>query len=120
MPRLLVLLLHSTAQPERAVTGLTTARAAQAAGSEVHLWLADEGVRLGIAAVAETLSDPDDETSAVKTLEALVAAGATLYLDRPSFAARLYTEDALRPGAQLVGSEQLAQLIEQGLTPVTM
>lgn len=120
MPRLLFLLLHSTAAPERTVTGLHTARAAQAAGSEVHLWLTDEGVRLAVAAVAETLSDADDADSAVRTLEALVENGSLLYADRAAFEARQYTEDALRPGASLVAAGHLPALIEQGLTPVTL
>ena len=120
MSRLLFLFVHSTEVPERTVMGLRTARAVQQGGQAVDLWLTAEGARLGVKAVAETLSDPGDEQSAVAMLEGLVDDGARLFVDRPSFDERHFTEDALREGATLTPPQTLGELVSGDHVAVTL
>jgi predicted peroxiredoxin len=116
---LLYVLTHSTEDPDRAATALAAAIAARRAGHDVALWLSGEGARLGVAGVAETLNEPLPE-SATAMIEALVAAGAVLYVDRVSFDRRQYAEDALRPGAVLEDAAKLAELVAGGRSAVTL
>lgn len=110
MARCLILIPHSTEDPNRSATALGTARALQEGGQPVDLWLYGEGVRLGVAHVAETLREPwPQECGAV--LDALAAAGSTFHCSEPCFAQRGFTADVLRPGARLSPPAHLAQLL---------
>lgn len=119
MARLLYVLTHSTEDPDRAATALSTALAAARAGHQVSLWLTGEGVRLGIVHVAETLREPGPETAA-EMIEALVKAGAALHCEQRSFAQREFEPTALRPGATVAAPEQLADLLGDGYQAVTL
>jgi len=119
MTKLLIVLTHSTEDPDRAVGGLRTARAAQAEGHELALWLTGEGVRLGVKGVSETLREPGPETAAEIT-EALVGGGATFWLDAASFERREFSMDALREGAEVVPADKLGALIAMGWIPVSL
>jgi predicted peroxiredoxin len=116
---LLYVLTRSTDDPDRAATGLHAALAAVRAEHDVALWLTGEGVRLGIRGVAETLHEPLEE-SAAAMMQALADAQVPLFLDRASFERRSYAEDALRPGAQVVGAAHLASLVADGRHAVTL
>ena len=119
MAALLYVLTHSTEDPDRAVTGLAAAAAAQRAGHDVALWLTGDGVRLGVAGVAETLHEPVP-LSAASLLDALHEGGAVFHLERGSFERRQYDEEALRPGASVAAPEQLAALLAEGRSAVTL
>lgn len=113
-----VFLIHnSTESPERAATAIEHARAAQRSGQLVDLWLSGEGVRLAVRAVAETLREPQN---AAQLLDELVENGATLYAHRPCFERRDFSEDALRPGAELAGGEVLPQLLDRDRRAITV
>jgi predicted peroxiredoxin len=119
MARLLFVLLHSTDDPDRAVTGLSTALAAAESGHDVGVWLAGEGVRLGVSGVAETIREPGPRSAAELT-EALVERGARLFCSRRCFETREFEKDALRRGAEVAGPERLAALVAEGRTPVSL
>jgi predicted peroxiredoxin len=119
MTALLYVLTHSTDDPDRAVTGLSAALAAVRGGHDVALWLTGEGVRLGIAGVAETLNE-DVPESAAEMLGALVEGGAVLCLDRFSFERRAYDEEAVRPGGAVADARRLAELLDSGHRAVTL
>ena len=113
-----VFLIHnSTENPDRAATALEHAHAAQRAGHSVDLWLASEGVRLAVQAVAETFREPQD---AARLLNELVRNGATLYAHRPCFQRREFEESALRPGAQLVDGDALPELLARDRRAITV
>jgi predicted peroxiredoxin len=115
--RLLYVLVHSTDRPERAVAALRAAVAATTRGDEVALWLTGEGVRLGVAAVAETLREPG-EPSAVDALGTLVGAGGVAWCVRRCFEERGFEADALREGALLADEARLGTLVDEGWIPV--
>lgn len=115
--RLLILIAHSTEEPNRAATALGTAQALQQEGHTVDLWLHGEGVRLGVAHVAETLREPWP-TACGPVLDALAAAGSTFHCSEPCFQQRGFTADALRPGARLAPTAHLGRLLATH-TPVT-
>jgi predicted peroxiredoxin len=118
MPRLCVVLLHSTDEPDLAVAGLRCAHAALEAGKPVALWLASEGVRLGVKAVAETLSG-HGRPDVAAWVDALLAKGTRVGLSRPCFEARGFAADAVRAGARIEGPESLAAWVEEGWVPVS-
>lgn len=117
MARLLYVILNSTDAPERAATALYAAARSSEAGHEVALWLQDEGVRLGVEAVAETFREPGPG-SAPEHLAALVERGGRLYLSRRCFAVREFEEDQIRRGGVLADPEALGALVDEGWIPV--
>ena len=116
---MLYVLTHSTEEPDRATAGLTHAVAAARAGHDVALWLTGEGVRLGVAGVAETLREPGAQTAAEMMAE-LAEGGVTLYCSRPCFERRQFDPDALRPGAEIADPEALAALVAAGRRSITL
>ena len=117
MARLLYVLAHSTDDPGRTATALHAAAANLEAGHEVALWLMEEGVRLGVRGVADTLHEPGPGTPA-EHLEALRAAGGGIHLSRRCFEIREFDEDARLEGARLVPPQALGDLVDQGWVPV--
>jgi predicted peroxiredoxin len=96
---------------------LRLALAAAERGHDVRLWLAGEGVRLGVKGVAETLKEPGSP-AASEALEALAAKGARFLCSRPCFLERQFEEAALRAGARLADFHELADEVAGGRTPV--
>lgn len=119
MPHLLLVLNHSTDRPKRAMTALLAGRSLAAEGHEIRLWLQNEGVRLGIRGVAETLHEPGAETAA-EALDGLVAGGAEILCSRRCFEIREFEASALRPGASLVDPTELGRLASDGWIPLGM
>jgi predicted peroxiredoxin len=116
MQRVLVLVAHSTEEPNRAVSALFTAQALAQAGAAVDLWLHGEGVRLGVQHVAEALREPFP-TPPAELLADLAARGGTFWCSRPCFEQRGFQAVALRPGARLAEPAELARLLAAGATP---
>jgi predicted peroxiredoxin len=115
----LVILAHSTEDPNRAASALWTALGLGEAGHRVDLWLHGEGVRLGVKHVAEALREPFAK-SAAEMLEALAARGSALHCSKPCFTQRGFAETALRAGARLAEPAALAGLLAAGATPLTL
>lgn len=119
MASYLVIVAHSTEDPNRAASALWTAFGLGEAGHRVDLWLHGEGVRLGVKHVAETLREPFPK-SAAEMIEALAARGSALHLSKPCFTQRGFAADALRTGARLAEPAALAGLVAAGATPLTL
>ena len=115
----LVLVPHSTEAPNRAATALGTALAMAEAGHKVDLWLHGEGVRLGVAHVAEALREPWPKAAAA-ALESRAGRGATFHCSKPCLEQRGFAADALRTGARLADPGMLAGLVAAGATPLTL
>jgi predicted peroxiredoxin len=115
----LILVAHSTEDPNRAATALWTAFGLGEAGHRVDLWLHGEGVRLGVQHVAETLREPFPKTAA-EMIESLAARGSALHCSKPCFTQRGFAEGALRTGARLAEPAALAGLVAAGATPLTL
>lgn len=119
MPRVLVLIAHSTEEPNRAVGALHAAHALAEAGTAVDLWLHGEGVRLGVQHVAEALKEPFP-TPPAELLAALTARGGVVWCSKPCFQQRGFETAALRPGARLAEPSELARLLAAGATPLSL
>ncbi len=117
MARLLYVLTHSTDEPERSTAALGAAAAAAKRGHDVGLWLADEGVRIGVQGVVEAIASPD-RRGALESLRLLVEKGAVLYCPRSCFLLREFEEASLRDGARLASQYELAELVADGWVPV--
>ncbi len=114
---LLFTIVHATDEPERAGGALVAALAAAEAGHDVALWLANEGVRLAVRGVAETLREPYAPDAAA-AMDALAARGVRFHADRAAFERRSFDPDQLRPGAVLAESADLARLVGDGRATV--
>lgn len=119
MARVLVLIAHSTEEPNRAVGALFTAHALAQAGAAVDLWLHGEGVRLGVQHVAEALQEPFP-VPAADLLAGLTARGGVFWCSRPCFEQRGFEATSLRAGARLAAPEELARLLAAGVTPLSL
>jgi predicted peroxiredoxin len=119
MSRVLVLISHSTEDPNRAVGALHAAHALAQAGASVDLWLHGEGVRLGVLHVAEALQEPFP-VPAAELLAGVTARGGVLWCSAPCFAQRGFEPDALRPGARLAEPGDLARLLAAGVVPLSL
>ena len=118
MPHLCVVLLHSTDEPDLAVAGLEAAAAAIKAGRPAALYLAVEGVRIGVKGVAETLSGhgrPDVKA----ILSDFIAGGGRALLSGPCFRSRGFEVGAVVAGASVVEPEALSRLAEEGFVAVS-
>ena len=118
MARLCVVMLHSTDEPDLAVAGLEVAHAATKDGRPVAMWLASEGVRLGVRGVAETLSG-HGRPDVAGWLAEVIAGGGRVLLSRRDFEARGFEAAAVVPGASVAGPEALAALVEEGFVPAS-
>ena len=115
-----ILLLHSTAHPERVVSALRALNAAAAAGkaSRPVLVLDDDGVRLAAKGVADTLGGggrPDVRA----LLESAQRAGTEVHAVVDAWRERGFADDALVPGAALAGADVVARLALAGCAFVT-
>ena len=118
MAHLCVVLLHSTDEPDLAVAGLSAAHAAVAAGRPAALYLAAEGVRVGVRGVAEALSGhgrPDLREMLVQFLKG----GGRVLLSGPCFRARGFEPAAVVEGAAVAEPEALSALAEEGYSAVS-
>ena len=113
MAHLCVVLLHSTDEPDLAVAGLSAAHAAVSAGRKAALYLAAEGVRVGVRGVAEALSG-HGRPDLAGMLGGFVESGGLLLLSGPCFRERGFEPGAVVPGATLVEPEALSALVEEG------
>lgn len=119
MGRTVVLIPHSTEDPNRAAAALYLAHGMAEAGQGVDLWLYGEGVRLGVKHVAEALQEPYP-VPVVAMVEALVAKGSTLHCARACFDQRGFEPTSLRPGARLSDPADLGRLLASGATPLSL
>ena len=118
MAHLCVVLLHSTDEPDLAVAGLEAAAAAVRSGRKAVLYLAVEGVRMGVKGVAEALSGfgrPDLKA----ILDGFLAGGGRVMLSEPCFRARGFEKGAVVLGASVVEPEALSALVEEGYATVS-
>ena len=119
MAALAVLLLRSTDEPDVAVAALRSAHGAalrprRGPQPAPALLLEAEGARLAAKGVADVLSGggrPDVRA----LLEGFQKAGGRVLVSAAAWRERGYQDDALVPGAVLVGAEALADLAAEGL-----
>lgn len=110
MPRSLVVkVTHALDDAERAHLGCNVAATALAAGVDVHVFLAVEGVRLAQPDVPAQLSVADAPPIG-DLLDAVYAAGAVTVCT-PCAARRGLGAEDFRPGTQLAGSVRFVELV---------
>lgn len=109
MARSLVLkVTHATDDPERAHIGCNVAAVALAAGVDVHLFLAIEGVRLAMPETPASI-DVADAPPIGDLLDAVYAAG-TVTVCTPCATRRGLGEADFREGTVLAGSAKFVEL----------
>ena len=105
---LVVKVTHSLQDPERAHIGCNVASVALAAGLEVHLFLAIEGVHLARPSIPEQIAVADAPPIG-DLLDALYAGG-SVTVCTPCATRRGLTADDFRPGTLLAGSVRFVEL----------
>lgn len=105
---LVVKVTHALDDPERAHIGCNVAAVALAAGVDVHLFLAVEGVRLAQPAVAGRLELAD--APPIADLLDAVYAGGSVTVCTPCATRRGLGEADFRDGTQMAGSARFVEL----------
>jgi len=99
---------HALDDPERAHIGCNVAAVALAAGVDVHLFLAIEGVHLARPDVPGTVEVAD--APPIGDLLDAVYAGGTVTVCTPCATRRQLTADDFREGTQMAGSAKFVEL----------
>ncbi|MGH3666324.1 MAG: DsrE family protein [Egibacteraceae bacterium] len=108
MPSLVIKVTHALDDPERAHIGCNVAAVGLAAGLDVHVFLAVEGVHLARPEVAQRL-ELDEAPPVTDLLDAVYAAG-TVTVCTPCATRRGLVEGDFRDGTQLAGSARFVEL----------
>ncbi|MPZ73516.1 MAG: sulfur reduction protein DsrE [Nitriliruptorales bacterium] len=105
---LVVKVTHALDNPERAHIACNVASVALAAGVEVRVFLAVEGVNLALPGVAERLQ-LEEAPPITELLDALYTS-ATVTVCTPCATRRGLTADDFRPGTEMAGSARFVEL----------
>ena len=113
-----VSLTHSKDDTDKATVAFVIANAALGSDQETLVFLSTEGVRLAIAGYADDIHE--DGFAPLKDLMANFAeAGGTIYVCSPCFKKRGLDENALVPGAKIVGGAKLVEFLAGGSPSVS-
>lgn len=98
---------------DRATVGFVVANAAVASDKETVVFLSIEGVRLSQRGYTDDIHEPG--FSPLKELmDNFVKAGGKVWVCSPCFKKRSLKEDALIPGATIVGGAKLVEFLGDG------
>jgi predicted peroxiredoxin len=106
---LVIKVTHGLEDPERAHIGCNVAATALAAGVDVHLFLAIEGVNLAVPSVPEQLKV--DEAPPIGSLLDAIYDSGSVTVCSPCATRRRLSESDFRPGTQMAGSARFVELV---------
>lgn len=113
-----VSLTHSKDDTDKATVAFVIANAALGSDQETLVFLSTEGVRLAIAGYADDIHE--DGFAPLKDLMTNFAeAGGAIYVCSPCFKKRGLDENALVPGAKIVGGAKLVEFLAGGTPSVS-
>ena len=113
-----VSLTHSKDDTDKATVAFVIANAALGSDQETLVFLSTEGVRLAVNGYADDIHE--DGFAPLKDLMANFAeAGGTIYVCSPCFKKRGLDDNALVPGAKIVGGAKLVEFLAGGTPSVS-
>ena len=113
-----VSLTHSKDDTDKATVAFVIANAALGSDQETLVFLSTEGVRLAIAGYADDIHE--DGFAPLKDLMTnFTEAGGAIYVCSPCFKKRGLDENALVPGAKIVGGAKLVEFLAGGTPSVS-
>lgn len=113
MGKFCVSITHAKDDPDKATVGFVVANAAAGSDQETTVFLSTEAARLAEVGYADDIHE--EGFAALKDLmDNFVAAGGTIWVCSPCYKKRGLAEDALVPGALLVGGAKLVELLAGG------
>ena len=113
-----VSLTHSKDDTDKATVAFVIANAALGSDQGTLVFLSTEGVRLAIAGYADDIHE--DGFAPLKDLMTNFAeAGGAIYVCSPCFKKRGLDENALVPGAKIVGGAKLVEFLAGGTPSVS-
>lgn len=111
--RFCVSLTRAKDDTDRATVGFVVANAAVGSGQETIVFLSIEGVRLSQKGYADGVHEAGFAPLA-ELMSAFASAGGTIYVCSPCFKKRNLDENALIPGAKIVGGAKLVEFLAGG------
>jgi predicted peroxiredoxin len=113
-----VTLTYAKDNSDKATVAFVIANAAAASDQETVVFLTVEGVRLAVKGYADDIAE--EGFAPLKELIAnYVAAGGKIYVCSPCFKRRKLDENALVPGAAIVGGAKLVEFMSSGCPSVS-
>lgn len=113
-----VSLTHSKDNTDKATVAFVIANAAVASDQDTLVFLSTEGVRLAVAGYADDIHE--EGFAPLKDLMTHFAeAGGAIYVCSPCFKKRRLDENALVPGATIVGGAKLVEFLAGGTPSVS-
>ncbi len=113
-----VSLTHAKDDPDRATVAFVVANAAVGSDKETLVFLSTEGVRLSQKGQADEVRE--EGFAPLKDLmDNFVKAGGKIYVCSPCFKKRKLDENALVPGAVIVGGAKLVEFLSDGSPSIT-
>ena len=116
--RFCVNLTHAKDDPDRATVGFVLASAALGSGKETLVFLSIDGVRLAQKGYADDIRE-EGFAPLRELMDNFAKAGGTIYVCSPCFKKRKLDENALVPGATVVGGAKLVEFMSDGCPSVS-
>ena len=108
-----VSLTHAKDNQDKATVGFVVANAAAGSGKETLVFLSVEGVRLAQKGYADDIRE-EGFAPLADLMKSFVEAGGKIFVCSPCFKKRGLKEDALVPGAAVVGGAKLVEFLAGG------
>ena len=104
--------------PDKATVGFVLANAAIGSGKETMVFLSIEGVRLAQKGYAEDIRE-EGFAPLRELMDSFAKAGGTIAVCSPCFKKRKLDENALVPGAAIVGGAKLVEFLGGGAPAIS-
>ncbi len=111
--KLCVSITHAKNDADKATLGFVVANASVASAQDTLVFLSTEAVRIAVNGFADEIHE--EGFAPLKDLvSSFVAAGGRIYVCSPCFKKRRLDENALIPGATIVGGAKLVEFLAGG------
>ncbi len=117
-PKFVVSLSCGKDDPDRATVAFTLANAAVGSDQETVVFLSSEGVRLAVNGYADDVAE-EGFAPLEQLMTAFAEAGGQVYACLPCFNKRGLDENALVPGATIVGGPKLVAFMAGGAPSIS-
>ncbi len=118
MKKYVVSLTHGTEDPDRATVAFVVATAALGSDQDTVVFLSTEAVHLSIKGVADAVAE-DGFATLTELMTNFAEAGGKIYTCAPCFKKRGLDENALIPGAVVVGGAKLVEFMAGGCPSIS-
>jgi predicted peroxiredoxin len=116
--KLCVSITHAKNDPDKATVGFVVANASVASAQDTLVFLSTEAVRIAVKGFADDIHE-EGFAPLKELVSGFVAAGGRIYVCSPCFKKRRLDENALIPGATIVGGAKLVEFLAGGVACIS-